>query len=110
MAKQIMQFRYYEEDSNKNQPKSITKTRLAKGSIFNGYLPITKIGIQSLPGTKVYLNNSITPVLIGPTGIYELDLDGLSEITNIHFDPVSLEAINKNHNAYLIIDIVSEVK
>jgi hypothetical protein len=57
----------------------------------------------------VYLNNSITPVLIGSTGLYELNLEGLSTITNIHFDPISLDAINSNPNAYLIIDIISDL-
>lgn len=109
MAKQIMQFRYYGERNENNQPKDISKARLARGSMFNNYLPITQLGIQALPGTKIYLNNSITPVLIGSTGIYELDLEGLSTITNMYFDQTSLEAINANPNAYLIIDIISDL-
>lgn len=114
MAKQIMQFRYYGEsttaNSGKNQPKGINKARLISGSIFANYLPITQLGIQTLPGTKFYLNNSTTPIIIGSTGIYELDLEGLSEITNISFESRSLEVINTNDNAYLIIDVISDVK
>lgn len=106
MAKQIMQFRYYAEGNSKNQPKTISKAKLATGSIFANYLPITQLGIQALPGTKFYLNNSITPIIIGSTGIYELDLEGLSEITNLSFEGLSVEAINKNNNAYLIIDVI----
>lgn len=110
MAKQIMQFRYYEDNGINNQPKDINRARLAKGSLFNNYLPITQLGIQALPGTKFYLNNSTTPVLIGSTGVFELNLEGLTEITNIHFDPLSLESIDKNPNAYLIIDIISDLQ
>ena len=109
MAKQIMQFRYYAEGNNKNQPKNITKSKLSSGSIFSNYYPITQLGIQALPGTKFYLNNSTTPIIIGSTGIYELDLEGLSEINNLAFDASSIEAINKNNNAYLIIDIICGV-
>lgn len=109
MAKQIMQFRYYSEESPQNQPKDINKGKLVKGSVFANYLPITQLGIQALPGTKFYLNNSITPILIGSTGIYELDLEGLSEITDLHFDASSIESINKNNNAYLIIDVISNL-
>ena len=111
MAKQIMQFRYYGEsavNNAKNQPKGINKARLISGSIFSNYLPITQLGIQTLPGTKFYLNNSTTPIIIGSTGIYELDLEGLSEITNISFESKSLETINLNDNAYLIIDVISD--
>lgn len=109
MAKQIMQFRYYGEGNPKNQPKDINMARLSRGSVFANYLPITQLGIQALPGTEFYLNNSITPVLIGSTGIYELDLEGLSEITDLHFNRKSMEAINANENAYLIIDIISNL-
>ena len=109
MAKQIMQFRYYGENSVKNQPNNISMARLTKGSIFANYLPITQLGIQALPGTEFYLNNSISPILIGSTGIYEIDLEGLSEITDLHFNRKSLEAINNNENAYLIIDIISNL-
>ena len=107
MSKKIMQFRYYSEGNSKNHPSNyISKARLASGSIFSSYYPITQIGIQALPGTKFYLNNGISPIIIGSTGIYELDLEGLSEITQLSFDPLSIEAINKNNSAYLIIDII----
>lgn len=109
MAKQIMQFRYYKDgDTNKNQPKNINRSRLISGSVFSNNLPVTQLGIQTLPGTKFYLNNSTSPIVVGSTGIYELDLEGLSEITNISFDAQSLVNINANENAYLIIDVVSE--
>ena len=106
MAKKIMQFRYYAEKNNKNQPKNISKSNLSSGSVFSNYYPITQLGIQALPGTKFYLNNSITAIIVGSTGIYELDLEGLAEINNISFDAASLQAINSNNNAYLIVDIV----
>ena len=106
MAKQIMQFRYYAEKNPKTQPKNLTKGQLQVGSVFTDYTPITQLGIQALPGTKFYLNYSTTPIIIGSTGIYELDLEGLSEITHISFDPSSIENINKNNNAYLIVDVI----
>ena len=109
MAKQIMQFRYYAEGSSKNQPRDIGMGKLARGSIFANFLPIVQLGIQTLPGTKFYLNNSTTPIIVGSTGIYELDLEGLSEITDLHFDTSSLDSINQNNNAYLIIDVISDL-
>ena len=109
MANKIMQFRYYGEKVSNNQPSNISASNLASGHIFSGYLPITQLGIQTLPGTKFYLNNSIYPVVIGSTGIYELDLKGMTQITEIHFDKRSLNLINENNNAYLIIDIIADV-
>ena len=90
MARKVMQFRYYDDSSLDNQPNrvsgisgAITKAKLTSGSIFSAYLPITQLGIQTVPGTKFYLNNADNPIIIGATGIYELDLEGLSEITAI---------------------------
>ena len=41
------------------------------------YSPIIHLGIQTLPGTKIYLNGFYdAPIIIGATGIYELDLEG----------------------------------
>ena len=109
MANKIMQFRYYGEKVFNNQPSNISASNLASGHIFSGYLPITQLGIQTLPGTKFYLNNSIYTVVIGSTGIYELDLKGVTQITEIHFDKRSLNLINENNNAYLIVDIIADV-
>ena len=67
-----------------------------------------QIGIQSMPGVKFYLNNSTEPITIGSTGIYELDLEGYAEITNLAFDIKGLERIDNNPNAYLIVDIISD--
>jgi hypothetical protein len=63
-----------------------------------------------LPGTKFYLNNSASPIIIGYTGIYELDLEGVAEITSISFDRDSLSAINNINNAYLIVDAIYNVE
>lgn len=113
MAKKVMQFRYYNDSSLENQPNrtsgisgAITKAKLTSGSIFSAYLPITQLGIQTVPGTKFYLNNADNPIIIGATGIYELDLEGLSEITAISFDASSITSISSNDSAYLIVDIV----
>lgn len=106
MSKQIAQIRYYNEGSNKNQPAGLSMRKLSSGSVFSDTLPITQLGIQSLPGVKFYLNNGTSPIIIGSTGIYELDLEGLAEITNLSFSAESLNLIDKNPNSYLIVDII----
>jgi hypothetical protein len=63
-----------------------------------------------LPGTKFYLNDGKTPIIIGSTGIYEIDLEGLSEITRLSFDKTSISLIDKNAGAYLIIDLIYDNK
>lgn len=108
MAKQVKQFRYYNNGSNKNYPNSISNSNLVSGSVFQNYMPISQLGIQALPGTKFYLNNDQIPVIIGYTGIYELNIEGLAEITSIKFDPYSINAIISNNNASLIVDIIYE--
>lgn len=105
MAKKVMQFRYYADNDSRNQPAG-TASRYTKGTIFEGYTPIVKIGIQTIPGTKFYLNDSVYPILVGPTGIYELDLEGFSEVNKLLIDPKSMYVIGSNPGAYLIIDVV----
>ena len=109
MSKQIAQFRYYGANKEgRNYPSDISRANLASGSIFSGHLPIVQLGIQALPGTKFYLNNSLDPIIIGATGIYELDIEGLSTITKIAFDAKSISVIEQNDGAYLLVDIMYE--
>lgn len=108
MAKQVMQFRYYSEDNDKNYPAGINKANLKSGEIFSEYYPIIQLGMQSLPGLNFYLNNSNTSVIIGSTGIYELDLEGYAEVNKLSIDEFSLDLINNNPSAYLIVDVISE--
>lgn len=107
MANVVKQFRFYSDsDSSKNQPIGATGGTFVSGSVFENYFPILQLGIQALPGTKFYLNNATDPIIIGRTGIYELDLDGETEISNMRFDTVSVSNIANNVNAYLIVDII----
>lgn len=107
MANVVKQFRFYSNaDTNKNQPKDIDSAGYISGSVFKNYFPILQLGIQSLPGTMFYLNNAADPIIIGKTGIYELDLEEETEISDMRFDANSINAINNNYNAYLIVDII----
>lgn len=114
MAKAIKQFRYFGDNAAKNQPKGVISNDFVSGNIFSGdtsldsqsYYPIVQLGIQALPGTKFYLNDSIEPIIIGARGLFELDLDGVAEITQLSFDPSSINLIKTIDNAYVIVDIV----
>ncbi len=109
MAKHIMQFRYYKKDNENNQPEGISKETLKSGDIFTKYLPFTQIGIQALPGTRFYLNSNLeNPIIIGSTGIYELELEGVSKINSLKFEGKSLDLIESNNNVGLIIDVIYE--
>ena len=111
MARVVKQYRFYNEtDSTRNQPSTITIDNLANGKIFESpsCYPILQLGIQALPGTKFYLNSSVDPVVIGFTGIYELDLENQAEIVKLTFNTKSIQAINDNANGYLIVDVLYE--
>ena len=109
MAKHVMQFRYYEDNHTNNQPVELNAGQLVNGTVFAKYLPFTQLGIQALPGTRFYLNDNIEgSVIVGSTGIYELDLEGISKINSLYFDSKSLKLITDNPNAFLIIDVIYE--
>ena len=108
MAKKIEQVRFYsnKDESQQNQPKGLTSNRLVSGSIFNEKYPIIQLGIQTLPGVKFYLNHSLTPIMVGATGIYDLDLEGMTEINHLCFSAASMNLINANPDSYLIVDFI----
>ena len=108
--KQIKQFRYYSSNDARNYPSdAISFSILVAGNLFNNHGIITHLGIQGMPGTKFYLNNSDYAIEIGATGIYELDLDNQGYIHEIRFDRASLNQYDDDDNTdRLIIDIVYE--
>ena len=110
MAKKIKQYRYYGRSSDANFPLVLTRVGLISGFAFTDSIPITQLGIQTLPGTVFYVNNSSEPVVVGSTGIYELDLSSGTFITNLRFDIESIRAIEDISTAYVIVDIVYEVE
>jgi hypothetical protein len=81
---------------------------LQNGAIFSDYMPAVQIGIQTIPGVKFNLNNSYSPITIGLTGIYELNVDNFTEITSIQFEKESLDMIDNEEETYLFIDIIYE--
>lgn len=103
--KQVRQFRYYGENSTKNYPTNLTYDELLMGNIFRTLGNVTHLGIQAIPGTIFYLNSGIHPITVGSTGIYELNLQGLTVLTSITFDPTSLTQYSDSTNG-LIIDVI----
>ena len=109
MAK-MAQFRYYSENSPNNSYPSADNqsyTIFCADTAFRAYAPIHQFGIQTLPGTKIFINQSQNPIIIGGTGIFEVDCDATTAtINSFRIDQNSMETINKLPNGYLIIDIV----
>lgn len=123
MAKDIFQFRYYNDNNPLNWPigatfedwsASTTASPSAKAfTDFSGEgekIPtkssIIQLGIQTIPGTKFYLNGSKYPITVGVTGIYEISLEDNITIESLVFNRISMERIKDNDGAYLIVDML----
>lgn len=116
MAIQVKQIKYYNEmtpnGASSNHPKyyadgePLSWFHFVDGTVFQKYFPIVQLGIQALPGTKFYLNNSPYPIIIGSNGYFEIGKDLGLKIINLNFDYSSMMNIKDNNNAYLIVDIV----
>lgn len=119
--KKVFQYRYYYDDANTstspNMPKTLTMKELANGSAFAGTKPIYQLGIQTLPGTKVYINSPYegSPIIINKSGIFEIEVDNQSLIISLRVDKESAKHISDINtqgrvtpitNAYLIIDVI----
>lgn len=95
----IAQLRYYNEENS--YPVGINKSKLQSGEAFKDYLPITQLTIQTLPGSRFYIDDE--PILTDPSGMFRISLDG---ITKLSFSNESLNKINEDKNASLIVDII----
>ena len=58
-----------------------------------------------MPGTKFYVNGTNNPVIIGFTGMFSIDLTAGGSITELTFDEDSIDEIEENDSAYLVVDI-----
>lgn len=109
MAKKIKQFRWYGANTGSGGYSDITdltKESIIDGTAFKDYMPISQLGVQAPPGTDFYLNGSVRPIIVGVSGIYDLDIKNGARITSLKFSKQSLERISKNPRSYLIIDIL----
>ena len=105
MAKRIKQFRFFSKTDKTHNTPNTSYQSLVSGNVFSSELPILQIGIQALPGTKFYVNSSTSPVIVGVTGVYELNLGDNTQITSLSFDGNSLNAIANCSTGGLIIDV-----
>lgn len=110
MARVIRQYRFYSDDDPRNEPANAKRENFINGSVFDSpsCYPIMQLGVQALPGTKIYMNYSVDPLVIGYTGIYELDLNDRAEIVKLMVDKQSMKNIQDNQNGYIIIDVLYE--
>lgn len=108
MNKHVKQFRYYGFNDENNYPIDID-SKLSNGTIFEDYMPICQLGIQTLPGTKFFLNDPYQQreLQVNYTGIFELSFND-AKISSLSFKDESLATIDSIPGAYLIVDVVYE--
>ena len=106
MVYNFKQIRYFCDNSTKNSPDSLTKEDLISGRCFNRYLPANQIGISALPGTRFYINGGQVPIMINFSGLFNLDLSDNGSIASLTFDEKSLDYIQENDSAYLLVDLL----
>ena len=105
MKNDFNQIIYCNINSNQNT-SGITRDGLITGEAFNNYMPLSQLGIRALPGTKFYINGNSNPVIVGFIGLFEIDLTNGGSITELRFSEKSIQAIEANDSAYLIIDML----
>lgn len=106
--KRIKQFRYYGKDNiDKNMPRQ--GEVFFKGNWFQNINAVSHIGVQAIPGVRFYLNDSPSSLMVGQTGIYELDLGNLGIIQSFKLDFSSLKDKEEQILEYgIIVDVVYE--
>lgn len=117
--KQMIQYRYYGKDNDLTEGISIDDDKEYYELDYT-QKPIYQLGIQSVPGFEFYLNDAENPIIIGASGIYQLDLTNTSaRVVKIKIKKEQLEKIDGKTSettsetisypvGYLIIDLVYE--
>ena len=101
MNKKIMQFRYYGTKNKNNFPANIKAGDFSTEDFFKDYYPIHYIKIQGPTNSiKFWINFNSNSVMLGPSGVYELDLQNFSTIEDLKF------SIPSNISEPLIIDLI----
>lgn len=88
-----------------NVPSGLTAADLVDGSIFQNYMPLSQLGVQAPPGTKFYVNGANTPVIVGFSGMFDINFNQGGSITGLAFDTTTLSTIAANDSMMLIIDM-----
>ena len=102
--KKLYQFRYYGQGNENNFPADLNIEETV--NLLQNYPRTTQLGIQSWPGAKFSLNEGNNPIEVGMTGIYELDLDGLTYLYGLYFDQETLNQVSETKG--IIIDLIYE--
>lgn len=106
------QYRFFNTGNSMNvYPPNNTSNDWRVFCVPNAISPgvIRQLGIQTLPGTKIYINGSTDGIIVGGTGILEIDCTQGNipgAITGIRIDPDSMEIINSVPSAYLLVDLI----
>ena len=110
--KQIKQFIYYGLNDDRNTPQGSEFDNPWVYNLFSQYRQISHLGIQGEPGVQFCINGSEDKyaIMIGNTGIYEIDLDGVGYISSLRFLKKSLEDLDAKATGSkrLIVDFVYE--
>lgn len=77
--------------------------------LFSGKY-ICQIGIQGLPGTKLYFNSTTYPIIIGSNGYFEISSTANIIIEKLYIDAKSMDLISKNPAAMLIVDTIEKLE
>lgn len=102
MAKRIAQFRLPEDkDDSIYSDENTWSTNILKG-------PTTQLSIYGLPGTRFKIGETADDFILNNTGLFSIDLDELSPITQLYIDKTSYKNIVESPNGahLLVIDYV----
>lgn len=103
MAYNFAQVRYNQDGSSMS---NTTARDMISGEAFSSYQSIFQLGIQAPPGTIFYINNNSNQIIVGSSGVFELDLLNKASIDSLKFDSKSIAFIQENDSSFIIVDIL----
>lgn len=102
MLYSFAQIRYNNNDTDMS---NTTDENMISGAAFTAYGTIYQLGIQAPPGTIFYIDGD-NQMMVGNSGIFELDLMNKAYISDLRFSEKSINFVKENKSSFIIVDIV----
>ena len=97
------QVRYNQYNSSMS---NTTAAAMKSGAAFANLSPIVQLGIQAPPGTKFYLGSTGNALMVGASGVFQLDLREKGAISGLRFDEQSINFVELTKSSYIIVDVL----
>lgn len=103
----VKQYRCNISNSSSDVINNLQPDELSSNIFGNVNWTVNSLSIQTIPGVRFSLNDSGW-VIIGATGYYEINPNGMFKISSLKFSDESANLISNSQYGYVLVDVTYE--